>query len=227
MSDVADNLRSIQSDIAAACKPFHHDPKAITLVAVSKKQPDERIQAALDAGHKVYGENRVQEAYEHWEHRKKQYADLVLHLIGPLQSNKTKEAVALFDVIETVDRPKIAKYLAKEMKEQGRNLPCFIQVNTGEEEQKSGILPKDLPDFFKLCTEEHGLDIQGLMCIPPVDEAPALHFALLKNLAEEHNLSNLSMGMSADYDKAVQMGATHIRIGTGVFGRRPSEEAAA
>lgn len=221
MSDVAANLKSIQSDIEAVCAPFGHDPSTVTLVAVSKKQPDERIQAALDAGHRVFGENRVQEAYEHWEHRKGDYSDLTLHLIGPLQSNKTKEAVALFDVIESVDRLKIARKLSEEMKAQGRNIPCFIQVNTGEEEQKSGILPQDLPDFYKICVEEHGLDIQGLMCIPPIDEAPALHFALLKKLAEERGLKKLSMGMSADYEKAVQLGTTHIRIGTGVFGERP------
>lgn len=217
---VSDNLKDIQQSIEAACQPFGHDPNAVTLVAVSKVQPDARIQEALDCGHRVFGENRVQEAYEHWENRKAQYPDLTLHLIGPLQSNKAKEAVALFDVIETVDRPKIAKVLAGEMQKQGRKIPCFIQINTGEEEQKSGILPEELPEFLTYCVEDCGLDIQGLMCIPPVDEAPALHFALLAKMAKEHNLPKLSMGMSADYENAIQLGATHIRIGTGVFGER-------
>lgn len=217
---VRENLNNIHIKIKNAADEGQRDSGDVNLVAVSKVQPSARIQAALDAGHRLYGENRVQEAYEHWAAHRKKYPDLKLHLIGPLQTNKAKDAVALFDVIETLDRPKLARKLAKEMKEQGRNLPCFVQVNTGEEEQKSGILPHELSDFLKLCIGELELDIQGLMCIPPLDEAPALHFALLKKMAKEHNLPHLSMGMSADYERAIALGATYIRIGTGVFGER-------
>lgn len=217
---IADNIQEIRAKIAQAAVGFNHDSNAVTLVAVSKVQPDEKLQEALDAGQRVFGENRVQEAMEHWAHRRTDYPDLTLHLIGPLQSNKAKDAVALFDVIETVDRPKIARALADEMKKQGRNLPCFIQVNTGDEDQKSGITPAALPEFLKQCVDEYGLDIIGLMCIPPMDDPPALHFALLSKLAKRHGLNRLSMGMSADYERAVALGATHVRVGTGVFGAR-------
>ena len=217
---ISENIDSIKSKIREAAKETDRNSCDIQLVAVSKKQPHERIQEALDAGHRIFGENRVQEAYGHWEALKPEYPDLTLHLIGPLQTNKVKEAVALFDVIESVDRPKLARALAKEMEKQGRRLPCLIQVNTGEEEQKSGVLPAALPEFLVLCTKECGLDIKGLMCIPPIDEPPALHFALLAKLAAENGLKELSMGMSGDYEKAIPLGATHIRIGTGVFGAR-------
>ncbi len=217
---VADNLIQIYEQIEKAAQSAGRNPANTHLVAVSKKQPAERIQAALDTGHRLFGENRVQEAQEHWAALKSQYPDLKLHLIGPLQTNKVREAVGLFDVIETVDRPKLAKALAKEMEKQGRKLPCFIQVNTGEEPQKAGILPADLPAFLALCREECGLEIGGLMCIPPMDEPPALHFAFLAKLAQENGLQDLSMGMSADFEKAISLGATHIRIGTGVFGNR-------
>jgi pyridoxal phosphate enzyme (YggS family) len=174
----------------------------------------------------VFGENRVQEAQERWGSqtagRRADIADLRLHLIGPLQTNKAADAVALFDVIEVLDREKLARALAKEMDKQGRALPCFIQVNTGEEEQKAGIAPRDLPKFYALCAEELGLNIVGLMCIPPVDEPAAVHFAFLQKLARELGLSELSMGMSGDYEKAVALGATSVRVGTGVFGARPS-----
>lgn len=196
-------------------------PKATKLIAVSKQQPEERIEEALSFGHRVYGENRIQEAYQRWEKRRAQYGgDLELHLIGPLQSNKAAEAVALFDVIHTLDRPKIAKALAAEMKKQERDLPCFIQVNIGEENQKSGIMPADLHDFYEYCSKECGLNVMGLMCIPPIDEPAALYFALLKKMATSLGISSLSMGMSSDYEKAVALGATHIRIGSALFGAR-------
>lgn len=217
---VAENLSHLQSQIDESCEGFDRSSSSVTLVAVSKKQPQERLQAALDAGQRVFGENRVQEAYEHWQDLKPNYLDLKLHLIGPLQTNKAKEAVALFDVIETVDREKLARKLADEMTKQDRHLPCFIQVNTGEEEQKSGVLPSALPGFLEFCQQECKLDIQGLMCIPPVDEPAALHFALLAKLAQDHGLESLSMGMSSDFEKAIPLGATHIRVGTGVFGAR-------
>lgn len=207
---IAQNLENLREIIGR---------KDVKLVAVSKKQPRERIQEALAAGHRIFGENRVQEAEEHWADLRADYKDIELHLIGPLQTNKVKEAVKLFDVIQTVDREKLAKVLSEEMERQRRSLPCFIQVNTGDEEQKSGITPKELKSLLAFC-RECGLNITGLMCIPPVDEPAALHFALLKKLAREHDLPHLSMGMSADYEKALALGATHIRIGTGVFGER-------
>lgn len=200
-------------------------PDTATLIAVSKKQPDDRIQAALDYGQRVFGENRVQEAHERWAERKENYPDLKLHLIGPLQSNKVKEAVSLFDVIHTIDRAKIAKTLDKEMKTQGKNIPCFIQVNTGEEEQKSGILPLELDEFYQFCQQETDLKIIGLMCIPPLEEPSAHHFALLKKYAEKLGLAALSMGMSNDYEKALRLGATHIRLGSALFGERPTTPA--
>lgn len=217
---VADNLAAIYEQIEKAAKTADRNPADIHLVAVSKKQPQERIEAALNAGHRLFGENRVQEAQRRWTDLKDQYPDLKLHLIGPLQTNKVKEAVALFDVIETLDREKLAKTLSAEMQKQEKNIPCFIQVNTGEEEQKAGIIPKDLPGFVNFCKKECALDIRGLMCIPPIDEPPALHFAFLAKLAKENNLKDLSMGMSADFEKAIPLGATYIRVGTGIFGSR-------
>lgn len=217
---IAENIQDIQNDIQAAAEDADRNPDDIQLVAVSKKQPEERIEEALAAGHRVFGENRVQEAQGRWTERRAQYDDLVLHLIGPLQSNKSADAVALFDVIETLDREKIAKALSQEMAKQGRDLPCFIQVNTGEEEQKSGVTPARLKEFYDYCYYECGLKVVGLMCIPPVDEPPALHFALLQKLAGQLGLEKLSMGMSADYKEAIKLGATHVRVGTGVFGER-------
>ncbi len=217
---VTNNLIQIQNQIEKSAQDAARQSKDIHLVAVSKKQSIEHIKAALDAGHRLFGENRVQEAQEHWSDLKSQYPDLQLHLIGPLQTNKVKEAVALFDVIETLDRKKLARALADEMKKQDRPLPCFIQVNTGEEEQKAGIIPAELNDFYNFCADECALDIQGLMCIPPADDPPALHFALLAKFAGELGLKHLSMGMSADFEKAIALGATYIRVGTGVFGAR-------
>ena len=219
---VLDNLQTIQNQIAKVAQEYGRDAKSVNLVAVSKKQPDERLQEALDAGHRLFGENRVQEAQAHWAHRRDEYPDLKLHLIGPLQTNKAKEAVALFDVIETLDREKLGRVLAKEMEKQGRGLPCFIQVNTGEEEQKAGITPAEVSDFYNFATQECGLTIQGLMCIPPAQDPPALHFALLQKYAKEIGVSDLSMGMSGDFEKAIPLGATYVRVGTGVFGARDS-----
>ena len=223
-SGVAAQLAAVQSQLAAAMaqRPSLYATNPVTLVAVSKRQPDAKIDAALAAGQRVFGENRVQEATSRWAARRSQYADLKLHLIGPLQTNKVAEAVALFDVIEVVDREKLARALAAEMTRQDRHLPCFIQVNTGEELQKSGILPDQLDDFFVLCREDLGLSVQGLMCIPPVDEDAAMHFALLNSMAKRLNLSSLSMGMSSDYTGAIGFGATSVRVGSAIFGARPS-----
>ncbi len=213
------NISDIRTDIL---KTLDTADQSVELVAVSKRQPQEKIIESLNAGQRIFGENRVQEAYDHWNAIKdnNQYPDLKLHLIGSLQSNKSAEAVKLFDVIETVDRPKIAKSLAQEMQKQSRQLPCYIQVNTGEEPQKSGVIPADLPEFVKYCQDECGLDIVGLMCIPPADDPTAIHFAFLHKLATENNLEKLSMGMSADYEKAIDLGATSVRIGSAFFGER-------
>lgn len=217
---ITQNISEIHDRIQQAAEPFGRDPAEIHLVSVSKKQPDERIQAALDAGHRLFGENMVQEAQTHWAERRAKYDDLVLHLIGPLQTNKVKDAVALFDCIETLDRPKLADKLATEMEKQGRQLSFFIQVNTGEEEQKAGVLPRDLEEFFDYCVNNCGLDVRGLMCIPPVNEPSALHFAFLQKLATGLGLCDLSMGMSGDFEKAVPLGATYVRVGTAIFGDR-------
>lgn len=220
MSQVAENIAVIQQKIEKAAQICGRDAQDVNLVAVSKKQPAERVKAALESGHRLFGENRVQEAKERWGDLRKEYDDLRLHLIGPLQTNKVKEAVALFDCIETLDREKLALKVAEEMAKQNCDLPCFIQINTGEEEQKAGILPAYVGDFYDYCRYECGLDIQGLMCIPPFDEPPALHFAFLKKLADEHGLKELSMGMSADFEKAIPLGATYVRVGTALFGSR-------
>ena len=220
---IADNFKNIYKEIEDAARKCGRDPQDINLVAVSKRQSDDRIKAALSAGHRVFGENKVQQAGAHWKDIKEEYPDLRLHLIGPLQSNKIKDAVRIFDCIETIDREKIAQKLADEMANQNKDLPCFIQVNTGEEEQKSGILPAYISEFHDYCRYDCGLDIKGLMCIPPVDDLPALHFAFLKKLSEELGLSDLSMGMSADYLKAIPLGATYIRVGTALFGEREQD----
>jgi pyridoxal phosphate enzyme (YggS family) len=219
---ISQNLERIKQEIASAACSAARDSSDVTLIAVSKRQADELLSEALDAGLRVFGENRVQEAQEHWLARRAVFPDLQLHLIGPLQTNKVKDAVALFDVIHTVDRPKLARALRLEMDKQGKSIPCFIQVNTGEESQKSGVLPQDLSDFYKICREECALDVRGLMCIPPVDEPAGLHFALLRKLADGLGLAQLSMGMSDDYEKAVFLGATHVRVGSALFGARAS-----
>ncbi len=222
---IANNLATIRDKIAAAQQTHKMKTgldRPITLVAVSKRQPDERIDAALAVGQNVFGENRVQEAQGRWMPRRDRHADLTLHLIGPLQTNKVADAVALFDVIEVVDRPKLAKALGDEMIRQNRQLECYIQVNTGKEVQKSGIAPETVDDFIAYCREEARLNITGVMCIPPVDEEAAMHFALLQTIAKRNDLSILSMGMSDDFEEAIAFGATAVRIGSAVFGARNS-----
>jgi hypothetical protein len=192
----------------------------VTLIAVSKTFAADAIIPVIGAGQRVFGENRVQEAEGKFPALKGEYADLQLHLIGPLQTNKARDAVALFDVIESVDRERLAATLAKEMERAGRRPECYVQVNTGEEPQKAGVLPKDLDAFIASCRDAHKLPVAGLMCIPPVDEEPALHFGLLAKMAARNGLLKVSMGMSADYETAVRMGATHVRVGTALFGSR-------
>ncbi len=214
-------LAEVKNEMRAACHMANRPAETVQLVAVSKQQPEARIIAMLEAGQQIYGENRVQEARQRWADRRANWPELRLHLIGPLQSNKAAEAVALFDVIETVDRPKIAAALAAEMTRQNRPLPCLIQVNTGEEPQKSGVLPEELAGFYDYCTKEAGLRVTGLMCIPPAEEEPAMHFALLAMLAADLGLAELSMGMSGDYAEAIRFGATSVRVGSALFGQRP------
>ena len=213
-------LGQIQKKIAEAIKYTGRHFEDVTLIAVSKQQPENRIEAALDSGIRIFGENRVQEAQMRWQARRPLYPDLHLHLIGPLQSNKAGDAVALFDVLHTIDRPKIATALKIEMNKQNRELPCFIQVNTGEEPQKAGIAPTEVGDFLAYCRTDVRLNICGLMCIPPIDEEAAMHFALLKSLTERFALPQLSMGMSGDFEEAISFGATHIRVGSALFGSR-------
>ena len=218
--DVAANLQAVRESIAAAAAAAGRDSAEVTLVAVSKTHGEDRIRPAIAAGQRVFGENRVQEAERKWPALKTEFPDLVLHLIGPLQTNKVRHAVALFDAIETVDRPKLAQALAKEMEKQDRRPACYVQVNTGEEPQKAGVLPAEADAFIALCRDELKLPLAGLMCIPPVDEEPALHFALLREIARRNGLAGLSMGMSADYETAIAFGATLVRVGTAIFGER-------
>jgi hypothetical protein len=220
MSEGADHLAEVQGRIAEAAKAAGRLPGEVTLVAVSKTHGPERVRELLEAGQRIFGENRVQEAQEKFPALKAEYPDLELHLIGPLQTNKARDAVALFDVIQSVDRERLAATLAKEMERSGRRPACFIQVNTGEEPQKAGILPAELDAFVAACRDVHKLPVVGLMCIPPVDEEPALHFALLAKMAKRNGLARLSMGMSADYETAVRTGATHVRVGSALFGAR-------
>ncbi len=217
---VAANLSAVRGRIAAAAAEAGRNPADIALVAVSKTQPAARIAAALAAGHRIYGENRVQEAAARWPALRAAWPGIALHLIGPLQTNKARDAVALFDCIQTLDRPRLARALADEMLRAGRRIPCYVQVNTGEEPQKAGVLPLEADRFIGACREEFGLPITGLMCIPPVDEEPSLHFALLAGIARRNGLARLSMGMSADYEVAVRFGATDVRVGTAIFGDR-------
>ena len=220
MSNVTENVAHIKSAIEKACKYAGKKRGQPRLVAVSKRQTRERISDALESGLRIFGENQVQEASERWPDLKLKYDGVELHLIGGLQSNKTSNAVALFDVIESVDREKIARSIAKECKKQDRHPEIFIQVNTGEEPQKGGVLPTDLESLVHLVRDELALPLVGLMCIPPADDDPAMHFALMKKLAKRHQLERLSMGMSSDYALAASMGATDIRVGTAIFGER-------
>ena len=213
-------LASVQQDIARACKQVRRDPASVTLIAVSKTFDATAIAPIIDAGQRIFGENRVQEAKAKWPGLMTSYQGIVLHLIGPLQSNKAKEAVALFDAIHSVDRPSICEALAKEIKSQKKQLELFVQLNTGEEPQKAGVAPDEADAFITDCRKKFGLAISGLMCIPPVNEAPAPHFALTAKIAARNGLTNLSMGMSADFATAIQFGATHVRVGSAIFGHR-------
>jgi len=224
-AQVKENLAAVRADVAQAAETAGRSPAGVTLVAVSKFHGAERVRWALDAGQRVFGENRVQEAEGKWPALRDAFPDITLHLIGPLQTNKVKHAVRTFDVIETVDREKLARALAKEMAAQGRRVPVFVQVNAGEEPQKAGVAPANVDAFVALCRDELGLDVRGLMCIPPFDEEPALHFALLAKLAARSGLGGLSMGMSGDFASAIALGATHVRVGTAIFGPRPVAEA--
>ena len=218
-------LAAVQAKIAKAAREVGRDPAAVTLITVSKTFDAEAIRPVLAAGQRVFGENRVQEAKAKWPALKAEFAGaefpgVELHLIGPLQSNKAREAVELFDAIHAIDRPKIAKAVAEEMVRQGRRLKLFVEVNTGEETQKAGITPRETAAFVQHCRDELKIEIAGLMCIPPHDEEPAVHFAFLAKLARDCGISGLSMGMSADYEAAIELGATHVRVGSAIFGVR-------
>ncbi len=227
MNTILDDIRARRKDI---CQRIAHAPRpagsgddAVTLVAVSKRQPAERLSAMLATGQRVFGENRVQEAVQHWQDKKPQYPDLRLHLIGPLQTNKAVDAVRFFDVIETLDRPKLARSLANAAMKEGRCPALYVQVNTGEEPQKAGVLPGDAPEFLANLRREFDLHPIGLMCIPPVGEEPAMHFALLHKIAQENGLDQLSMGMSSDFETAIRFGATSVRVGSALFGPRQTD----
>ncbi|CDP52253.1 Hypothetical protein YggS, proline synthase co-tr anscribed bacterial homolog PROSC [Devosia sp. DBB001] len=220
METAETRLAEIEGRIARAHKRFGAPPEAVTLVAVSKTFGAEEIEPFLAAGQRVFGENRVQEAQGKWPALRETYSDIQLHLIGPLQTNKARDAVALFDVIETVDREKLAAVLREEMTRAGRDLPCLVQVNIGGEPQKAGIPPDEAVAFARRCIDVHQLDIRGFMCIPPADEPPGPFFAHLATLGREVGLPWLSMGMSADFETAIAMGATHVRVGSALFGHR-------
>lgn len=212
---------TILARIAAAAKAAGRAPDEVTLVAVSKQQPDDRVEAILAAGQRVFGENRVQEAQGRWRERRKAYGDLELRLIGPLQTNKAADAVALFDAVDSLDRPKLAHCLADEAQKQGRSPDLLVQVNTGEEPQKGGVLPAEADALIAL-VRQLGLPLKGLMCIPPEADEPAMHFALLAKIAKRNGLSELSMGMSHDFETAIRFGATMVRVGSALFGERLS-----
>ncbi|HEX4765820.1 MAG TPA: YggS family pyridoxal phosphate-dependent enzyme [Lichenihabitans sp.] len=214
-------LAAVRERIAQAARDSGRDPASVTLVAVSKTFPAEALAPALAAGQRIFGENRVQEAKAKWPGLRALFPGLELHLIGPLQSNKAREAVELFDVIETIDRPKIAEALAAEIARAGKPMTLFVEVNTGAEPQKAGVLPGEADAFIRRCRDALGLTIAGLMCIPPADEQASPHFALLNTIAARNGIARLSMGMSADYPLAIQLGATHVRVGSAIFGERP------
>jgi PLP dependent protein len=224
MSIVADiaatHLAKVREEITRACASAGRDPGSVTLVAISKTFGPDAIEPVIAAGQRVFGENRVQEAKAKWPALQARHPGIELHLVGPLQSNKAKEAVALFGAIHSVDRPSLAAALAKEIAKQGRAPTLFVEVNTGAEPQKSGVLPEDADAFLRACRETYGLTIAGLMCLPPADEAPAPHFALTAKIARRNGLALLSMGMSADFPLAIEFGATHVRVGTAIFGER-------
>jgi pyridoxal phosphate enzyme (YggS family) len=213
-------LAHVRAEIARACREANRDAAEVTLIAVSKTFDAAAIEPVIAAGQRVFGENRVQEAKAKWPPLTAKHGGLALHLIGPLQSNKTKEAVALFDAIHSVDRPSLCEALAKEIAKQGRKPLLFVEINTGAEAQKAGVPPQDADSFLTACRDKYGLTISGLMCIPPLDEAPGPHFALTAKIARRNGLRLLSMGMSADYITAIQLGATHVRVGSAIFGER-------
>lgn len=220
-NDTVERLKQVRASIARSASDYGRDASDITLVAVSKTFPAEEIEPVLAAGQRVFGENYVQEAKAKWPSLRERYPDVELHLIGPLQSNKAREAVQLFDAIHTLDRPSLAEALAKEIEKQGRKPRLLVQVNTGEEPQKGGVMPAEADAFIEACRTRWGLDVEGLMCIPPAEDPPSPHFAFLNAMAKRHGLKTLSMGMSADYDEAIQLGATHVRVGSAIFGTRP------
>ena len=222
-SDIAANLVEVHAHIDKAAEATGRAPRTVHLIAVSKGHPVDAVQAALAAGQRSFGENRVQEAKSKFPDLRTRFADLDLHLIGPLQTNKARDAVALFDAIHSVDRPHLAEALAHEISRAGCSPKLFVQVNTGEEPQKAGVSPRETIAFVRQCGEAFGLKIAGLMCIPPETEEPSLHFALLVKLARDAGLSDLSMGMSADYEAAIRLGATHVRVGTAIFGARKKD----
>jgi pyridoxal phosphate enzyme (YggS family) len=225
--NVAEALREVRARMDRSARDAGRDPRAVQLVCVSKGKQAEDILPALEAGERIFGENRVQEAQKKWPTLRDRFAGLELHLIGPLQTNKVRDAVALFDVIETLDRPKLAEALAKEFQSGSRRPELFVEVNTGREPQKAGILPEDADAFIAFCLEQCGLPVTGLMCIPPADEQASPHFALLSLIAKRNGLAKLSMGMSADYELGTQLGATHVRVGSAIFGARHDPEPAA
>ena len=219
MESAASRLAEVEANIARICKPARRKPEEVTLIAVSKTHAPEKIAPLLEAGHRVFGENRVQEAQDKWPTLREQYPEAELHLIGQLQSNKAEEAVALFDCIHSLDRPSLLKALAKAMDKAARRVPCFVQVNIGDEDQKGGCPIAELPEFLEQ-VREADIPVAGLMCLPPADIEPAPFFALLAKLARDNGLEGLSMGMSGDYETAVQLGATHVHVGTALFGAR-------
>ena len=218
--DAAQHLADVEAEIAAACRESGRDPGSVTLVAVAKTFGAEAVEPVLAAGQRVFGENRVQEAKAKWPALQARHPEIELHLVGPLQSNKAREAIALFDAIHSLDRPSLGEALAKEIARQNRHPLLFVQVNTGSESQKAGVLPENADAFVKRCREDYGLAVSGLMGLPPLDEPPAPHFALLAKIAKRNRLPLLSMGMSADFALAIRFGATHVRVGTAIFGER-------
>jgi pyridoxal phosphate enzyme (YggS family) len=215
-------LAQVRQELVQAAREAERDPASVNLVAVSKTFGADAIEPVIAAGQRVFGENRVQEAKGKWPALRERFPDLELHLIGPLQSNKAREAVALFEAIHTVDRPSLCEALAKEIQRAGRSPLLFVEVNTGAEPQKAGVLPEHTDGFVRACRENYELEIQGLMCIPPFEDPPAPHFALLHKIAKRNGLEQLSMGMSADFATAIQFGATHVRVGSAIFGTRPA-----
>jgi pyridoxal phosphate enzyme (YggS family) len=218
--DAAARLALVREEIARACREAGRDATTVTLVAVSKTFAAEAIRPVIAAGQRVFGENRVQEAQGKWPALRDEFPELAVHLVGPLQSNKARDAVALFDAIHSVDRPSLCAALAKEIERQGRTPLLFVEINTGAEPQKAGVLPEDADAFLAACRDTYGLAISGLMCLPPLEEAPAPHFALTAKIAQRNGLDLLSMGMSADFSAAIAFGATHVRVGTAIFGER-------